>query len=66
MSDCHFGVSPVNCSTPDPAGTKGHLCLRHVFSLITKNMIRSFDFALSLLLTNVVYMKTMCDRQWFT
>ena len=34
-----------------------------------KNMIESFDFALSLLLTHVVYMKTniiMCDRQWFT
>ena len=34
-----------------------------------KNMIRVFDFALSLLLTQVVYMKTniiMCDRQWFT
>ena len=48
---------------------KGHLCLRRVFSLITKIWSKSFDFALSLLLTHVVYMKTniiMCDRQWFT
>ena len=34
-----------------------------------KNMIRIIHFALSLLLTHVVYTKTniiMCDRQWFT
>ena len=35
----------------------GHLCLRCVFSLITKICSESFDFALSLLLTHVVYIK---------
>ena len=35
---------------------EGHLCLRRVFSLITKIWSESFDFALSLLLTHVVCM----------
>ena len=51
------------------AGYKGHLCLRRVFSLITKIWSEPFDFALSLLLTHVVCMKTyiiMFDHQWFT
>ena len=38
-------------------GNKGHLCLRHVFSLITKMCSESFDMALSLLLTHVICMK---------
>ena len=48
---------------------KGHVCLRRLFSLVAKIWSESFDFALSLLLTYEVYMKTniiICDRQWFT
>ena len=59
----------VWASSEGSGETKGHLCLRRVFSLITKVWSESFDFALSLLLTHVVYRKTniiMCDRQWFT
>ena len=36
---------------------KEHICLRRVFSLIIKMCSESFDFALSLLLRHVVYMK---------
>ena len=48
---------------------KGHICVRRVFSLITEIRSESFNFALSLLLAHLIYMKTniiVCDRQWFT
>ena len=50
----HYSMLPLN--------SEGYLCLRHVFSLITKLWSQSFDFALSVLLTHVFYMKTNIYR----
>ena len=50
-------------------GSKGHLCLRRVFSLITKLGSESFDFPLPLLLSQVVCMESyiiMFDHRRFT
>ena len=61
--------SVLHCNVTVAARRRENTCLRRMFSLITKIWSESFDFALSLLLTHVVYMKiniTMCDRQWFT